>query len=63
MMLISYNKTHELKLNIIQVSFQILKNRMKTLQKLTNKKIQMMIYLGKKHRQKSKYLQQFIKNY
>lgn len=62
-MLISYNKTHELKLNIIQVSFQILKNRMKTLQKLTNKKIQMMIYLGKKNRQKSNYLQQFIKNY
>jgi len=62
-MLISYNKTHKLKLNIIQVSFQILKNRMKTLQKLTNKKIQMMIYLGKKNRQKSNYLQQFIKNY
>jgi len=62
-MLISYNKTHKLKLNNIQVSFQIPKNRMKTLQKLTNKKIQMMIYLGKKNRQKSNYLQQFIKNY
>jgi hypothetical protein len=60
MMLISYNKTHKLKLDIIQIKFQILKNKMKTLQKMSNKIIQMMIYLAKKHRRRFKYLQLFI---
>ncbi len=36
---------------------------MKILQKSTSKKIQMMIYLVKKHKLKSKYLQQSIKTY